>query len=607
MLAELKRRNVTRAAVLYAGAAWVLAQGVASLAPALGFPEWTTRAFVIAVAIGFPFWVAMAWFYELTPEGLRRESEVPAEESITRQTGRRLNYWIVGVLSLAVVLLLTDKLLLRKPPAEAAPVPVAEAAAAEVPVPAASIAVLPLANTSGDPAQAFFADGLTEELIVGLSRIDGLKVVGRSSSARFRDSTESSASIGGQLGVAHLLEGSVRRQGNQVRIGVNLLAADDGRSLWSQVFERELTDIFEVQDQVARAVATALRVQLGDADWLLDEWPSNGDVEAYLLYLEARSLHRSSRVEDLDPSIKLLRQAVARDPGYAAAWALLAMCESNRASLRRFDDLPLSERSASASLEAMQRALAIAPESPPVMIVHSEIAARRHDDIEQAFAITARAYALYPEHPLAMNSAKRALYAQGRFEEMLEISTRLLEFDPMRVHFLSEHAAGLAMVGQLDDAARLLQRALALEPELLGAHASLSLIEVLRGNLDEAMALSGREVFPLLQLTSRGAVEAARGERERALATAAEVGLACRGACAIFLIETHALLGDTEAIYAAIERSVEDGGTGLLGSLLLRGFWHESRFRELALRNGTPVPAGAAELSLFEPPVAAAP
>jgi TolB-like protein len=227
LLHELKRRNILRAAVLYATGVWALAQGIASLGPTLNAPPGTTRWFLVAAVIGFPFWLAFAWYYELTPQGIKRETshpaatpgEAPATEEVARAARRRLDFWISGALAMAVVLLLTDRFMLHRDAA------VGTSVAA---VAGKSVAVLPLANESGDPNALYFSDGLSEDLIAALSQFAGLKVIGRNSSFEFRNSTDTSSAIGAKLGVAHLLEGSVRREGGMVRIYAELIDVRDG-------------------------------------------------------------------------------------------------------------------------------------------------------------------------------------------------------------------------------------------------------------------------------------------------------------------------------------------------------------------------------------------
>src|SRR5215471_8104108 len=196
--AELRRRNVIRAVILYLGAVWALAQGISQLGPSLGAPEWATRWFLVAAGIGFPFWIAFAWFYEFTPEGLKRESEIDPAESVTHRTGRKLDFAIIGVLVVAVVLLLTDRFVLRHGVNQVADVP------------EHSIAVMPFADMSQAKDQEYFSDGLSEELLDLLAKVPGLQVTGRTSSFSFKGKNEDLASIGRSLHVAHVLEGSVR-------------------------------------------------------------------------------------------------------------------------------------------------------------------------------------------------------------------------------------------------------------------------------------------------------------------------------------------------------------------------------------------------------------
>src|SRR5574337_2118764 len=232
---ELKRRNVLRAGTFYVAAAWALSQGLAQLLPVFNAPNWITQWFVIACVIGFPFWVTFAWFYEFTPTGLKLESEIAPGDSIQEHTGKRADRWIIATLSVAVVLLITNTFVLHRDANSQADVADAKAIAATLAkVPKQSVAVLPFGNESGDPKQQYFSDGLSEELISELTQVNGLKVIGKYSSFKFRDSKDSPAQIGAALEVANLIQGSVFQQGNQIRVTVGMIRARDGASLWSQ-------------------------------------------------------------------------------------------------------------------------------------------------------------------------------------------------------------------------------------------------------------------------------------------------------------------------------------------------------------------------------------
>src|SRR4026209_653619 len=304
---ELKRRNVIRAAVLYGGAAWALAQGIAQLGPSLGMPEWGTRWFLVAACIGFPFWLAFAWFYEWTPEGFKREHEVEDHESITHHTGRKLDFAIIGVLSLAVVLLLTDRFVLRHGLNQPATVP------------EHSIAVLPFVNMSSDPGNEYFSDGLSEELLNLLAKLPELRVIGRTSSFQFKGKNEDLRVIGEKLNVAHVLEGSVRKSGNKVRITAQLIKAADGYHLWSETYDRTLDDIFVVQDDIAGEVVKALKLTLLDPTPVPRSKPV--DSEAYNLALQGRFFFEQRGRNNLERAVEYFRRSLERDPGYAPAWA----------------------------------------------------------------------------------------------------------------------------------------------------------------------------------------------------------------------------------------------------------------------------------------------
>src|SRR6476620_5958908 len=254
-LRELKRRNVFRATILYVGAVWALAQGISQLGPSLGAPEWALRWFLVAAATGFPFWIAFAWFYEFTPEGLKRESQIDPAQSIAAHTGKKLDRWIIAIMAIAIVLLLTNTFVWHKGAGLSAD-------ADSVPVMEQSIAVLPFVNMSSDKEQEYFSDGISEELLNLLAKIPQLQVTARTSSFSFKGKETGIPEIARALHVAHVLEGSVRKAGNSVRITAQLIKAGTGTHLWSQTYDRKLDDIFAIQDEIAADVVKQLKVTL---------------------------------------------------------------------------------------------------------------------------------------------------------------------------------------------------------------------------------------------------------------------------------------------------------------------------------------------------------
>ena len=255
--AELKRRNVYKVAVAYAVVSWLLIQAASILFPTFEAPAWVMKVFVAVLALGFPIALVLSWAFEITPEGIRRGSEIDPSKSVTPRTGRRI-VGLTVVLAVVAAALLAFQLLRSK----ILTTTTSSVASIASTISAKSVAVLPLVNTSGDPSNEYFSDGLSEELIAVLAKIPDLKVIGRSSSFLFKGKSADSGAIGQKLGVAHLIEGSVRKQGDRVRIVAELVNAADGRSIWSETYDRELKDVFAVQEEIAKSVAQQMKVKL---------------------------------------------------------------------------------------------------------------------------------------------------------------------------------------------------------------------------------------------------------------------------------------------------------------------------------------------------------
>src|SRR5262249_31663760 len=271
---ELKRRNVYKVAVAYIVGGWALSQGIAQVLPVFDVPNWAIRLVVLLIIIGFPMALIIAWAFEVTPEGIKR-TEV-ADAAGLRSRGVAWIYVVLIGATLSVGLFFVG----RYTGTHAA----LRQSEAPTTVPGKSIAVLPLVNESGDPQDEYFSDGLSEELIAALAQISGLKVIGRSSSFRFKDRKEEPKAIGEKLGVSTLLDGTVRKQGDRVRIVAELINAADGIELWTRTFDRELKDIFAVQQEIARAVAESLKVTLLGSDSAQKSAPKS--VEAHNAYLQ---------------------------------------------------------------------------------------------------------------------------------------------------------------------------------------------------------------------------------------------------------------------------------------------------------------------------------
>src|SRR6266702_4375456 len=306
---ELRRRNVYKVAVAYGVVGWLLIQIATQVFPFLELPNWAIRLVIFVTALGFPVALIIAWAFELTPEGIKRTEAADA----ARQHSRG-GVWI-AVVVIAAALSLGLFFLGRYTAGHATP----RQSEAATEILGKSIAVLPLINESGDPKDEYFSDGLSEELIAALAQISGLKVIGRSSSFRFKDRKEEPKTIGEKLGVSTLLDGTVRKHGDRVRIVAALVNATDGIQLWTRTFDRELKDIFAVQQEIARAVAESLKVTLLGSQDRPSQIATN-NVEAHNAYLQAHFHLVRRNVEDFRKAIDYYDQAIELDPEYALAY-----------------------------------------------------------------------------------------------------------------------------------------------------------------------------------------------------------------------------------------------------------------------------------------------
>jgi len=395
---ELKRRNVLRAAAFYAASAWLMVQVATQVFPFFHIAEWVVRWIVVAAAIGFPFAMLFSWFYEWTPQGLQLESEILPNESITRHTGKKLDRWIIAVLSMAVVLLLANQFVLHRDENKSA-----AAASVATPIPGKSIAVLPFADLSPKRDQESFSDGMAEEILNALARLKNLKVVGRASSFHYKGKDLDLKKIGSDLGVAHVLEGSVRNQGDQLRITTTLLQTSNGVQEWSNSYDGKLADVFSLQESCARDIANQLDVVLGEngQQRLVDKTTDN--AEAYALFIEARTLVNARVGDNLPRAIAKLEKVTTLDPKFAHAWSKLAVAH---AVLPQYAGGDWAENLATADTDA-KRALALDAENAEAYAALGYIAFSRRQYVEMV-APAARALALDPDDDTAATCADAA-------------------------------------------------------------------------------------------------------------------------------------------------------------------------------------------------------
>lgn len=469
---ELSRRNVVRAAGMYLAAAWLLAQVATQLLPVFEVSPWVLRAFLIVLALGFPLVLIVAWVYELTPAGLKRTEEVTPEASITARTGRRLDRSMIVLLSLALGYFVIDKFVLRGNPAH----DLAER----------SIAVLPFENASAAGEGAYFADGLRQRILEQLGRIGALRVVPATSTADYPSHPENLGPIGADLGVAQVLEGSVKQAGENIVVEVVLRGTRDGATRWHQSYQRPLTDLMQLERDVAQQVADALDARLSPLEQQALSTLPTRNAEAYQAYLKGIAAGTTiSSNTTMRESRRHFAQATQLDPNFWQAWAQLSLVDSALCG-GHFDRTPELMREAATATE---RTVALAPDR-----VESFLTQRRHlgyclGDAAGARAAFARALELEPDNLDVLKLRGSALQAAGDFAAALTLLEQAAGRDPRNVERQFTLALTYAMAGRFDQSLRAVERALAIrpgEPDIIGFQIAL---HHARGELDAAAAV----------------------------------------------------------------------------------------------------------------------
>jgi TolB-like protein len=556
--AELKRRNVFRVGAAYLVVAWLLMQVTDTLVPALHLPSWIVTAVVLFLIIGLPLALIFAWAFELTPEGLRREAEVEPAESISHRTGRKLDFLIIGALVLALGYFAYDKLLLG-PQRDTVLVESTTRAFQEQADAAAdaqkSIAVLPFANMSADPEQEYFADGLAEELLNLLAGIPELRVAARTSSFSFKDEDTDIPTIAKKLNVKHILEGSVRKSGDTLRITAQLIEADSGYHLWSQRFDRKLEDVFAIQEEIAASVVDALRISL------LGELPKVQEInpDAYALYLRGKYGLTNPGQYGHQKVVETLQAALELEPDYAPALLQLGWAYFMQASLIERD---VHEGMALART-AVERALDSDDGLAEAHIAVGWIHQYYDWDWQAADKDMQRALALAPGDVAVLNGAGVLAGNAGRLDEAITLGRRAVELDPLSFPAQFNLAGPLTAAGHLDEAEAALGYALELVPQATWVHFALGVNFLLRKQPERAlteMKLEGdplvRDLGLILGLSDLGR----EAEAEQALESFTEK---YKESAAFSIAQAHAWRGNADEAFAWLDAAYEQRNTEL--------------------------------------------
>ena len=496
-LAEIKRRNVAKVAVLYLIASWLLLQVTDVLASLLPVPDWAGSLVVMLLLLGFVPVLIFSWVYEMTPEGLMKEKDIDRSQSVTPETGRKINVLIIVLLVLAIAAVAVDRMIPETgrvaDPGVGEKSAQSESRSHEQPdvadSPAAaehSIAVLPFVNMSSDPEQEYFSDGLSEELLNLLAKIPDLQVAARTSSFSLKGKELQMSEVGEILKVAHVLEGSVRKSGNQVRITAQLIHAADGYHLWSETVDRKLDDIFAIQDEIAAEVVDQLKITLlGEAPKVIET-----DPEAYALVLQARQLNHQGTAESWERSLDLYQQALAIAPDYAPAWAGISNVYLKQGSNLTVRSTAESNRLA---LEAAEKSIALDPDYAPGYMRLGSVFVQSNGDLAEVGQLLQQGIALDPTNPDFYATASNLLRVLGRLDEAIELMEYVVARDPVN----PTHHFYLGLYNQYEshanEAITSYRKTLTLSPDRVGANASLAGALLLKGEPEAALEAIHKE------------------------------------------------------------------------------------------------------------------
>jgi TolB-like protein/Flp pilus assembly protein TadD len=576
--AELKRRNVYKVAIAYAVVAWLLVQAASILFPTFEAPAWVMKVFVVVILLGFPVALIIAWAFEMTPEGMKRTENVSPDEVIPQWSRRKFAALIISLALVAAGLLLFKTI--RRDTTPSAQVPASSAPSQK------SIAVLPLINESGDPGDEYFSDGLSEELIAALAQIRELKVIGRSSSFRFKDRKEESKIIGEKLGVSTLLEGTVRKQGTRVRIVAELINAADGIELWTRTFDRELKDIFAVQEEIAAAVASSLKVTLLGSDERSSSKSAPRNTEAHNSYLLGHYHFQRRNLEGYRKAVAYYDEATRLDPDYGLAYA-----ERSEAWTLIGDLAGEGKTAWPKARDDAEKAVAIAPALAEAHAALGWVRFFVEWKFAEGLSELKRAKELSPANPTANDLLARVIVYLGKPDEAEKQAREAVELDPLAFPAQHNLARVLWFAGKLDEADAIARKAAELQPAAAAAHRWQVLVAAKRGDGETALREAQLEADEGYRRFELAIAHYVRGDRAAADAALADLIATGRDQLAYQIAQVYAVRGEKDKAFEWLQISFDTHDTGTLGLLidpLFRDLRTDLRYKNLLTKLGLP-------------------
>jgi len=565
---ELKRRNVYKVAVAYAVVSWLLIQAASILFPTFDAPQWVMKVFVAVIVLGFPIALVFSWAFEITPEGLKRESEIEAGKSITHHTGRKLVGITIFVAVIATALFVFQ---LLRPHLTSTDSPSAPVNA----VSEKSVAVLAFANLSDDKGSEYFSDGISEELLTVLQKIPGLHVAARTSAFSFKGKNATAQEIGQKLGVAHLVEGSVRKAGDVVRIAARLTQADTGEEQWSENYTRNLKDVFAVQTELAQTIVEQLRGQLTggapnpttkaeiQAEVRAAEKGGTKNVEAHESYLQGRFFLNRHSEKETDQARAAFERAVQLDPKFALAWAGLAQTHvwdcnyATQGGQKGFNDHLAGAR------DAVERAVALEPDLPDALFPKAMIETNFDYDWKGAAETLRKALALAPQDPALLMEAGNLASAHGENTQALDLFRQAVALDPVNAQARAFLATNLSAAGRQGEARAEYTRVIELNPSAPNSQAGIGLTYLLEGKFEEAAEAAQKDAADWARLLI---VSCARWGQKRVAesdAALAELIAIASETGAYQIAEAYAYRNDKDHAFEWLERARRQRDAGL--------------------------------------------
>jgi serine/threonine-protein kinase len=564
--AELKRRNVYKVAVAYAVVSWLLIQAASIFLPAFDAPAWSMKTIILVLILGFPVALVLSWAFEITPEGIKRESEIASNKSIARKTGRKIAA-ITTVLAIIAAGLFVFQILRSKNTStprsasdelrrdnqsEGAPNPIQNK----------SIAVLPFDNLSEDKSNAYFAEGVQDEILTRLAKVADLKVISRTSTQRFKSAPTDLREIAKQLGVMNVLEGSVQKANDQVRVNVQLINAMSDAHLWADTFDRKLTDIFAVETEIAHTIADTLQAKLSGSEKMMMSKKPTANGEAYELYLKGRFFWNKRTPEDLTKSVEYFNQAIAMDPNYALAYAGVAD------AYVLYPDYGLGTP-AEFNPKAKEMALKALSLEPSLGAPHAALGGvytNMDRDFPKAIAEFERAIELDPNYATAHQWFTTPLGATLQFDRAIAEDKKAVELDPLSLIVNSDLAFNYVNAQRFDEAEAQARKTLEIDPGFHVARGYLGLALQFKGRLKEALPefrAGASEPFSQGLLGQACARAGLRDEAQTILARLEEQART-KFVSGYSIAMIRLALGDKDGAIAALETAAEQHASEIL-------------------------------------------